>query len=80
MPAKTVKFPSGRKIEMKSIRLRNGNLVIPRRMEHDRTVVEWVEVKPGTSDFKRWSGVAVDEPDPRKDPEYKKWHKQQKAK
>lgn len=65
MPAKTIKLRSGRIVVMKSIRLANGNLLIPKRNEFDRARVDWVEVEPGTSDFKRWSSVAVDEADPR---------------
>lgn len=74
MPAKTVKlYGSGRMVEVKSIRLPNGSLLIPERMPHDRTSVHWVMVKPGTSLFKRWAGVAVDEPDPRQNADYKAW-------
>jgi len=65
MPAKKVTLRSGQVVVIKSIRLPNGNLLIPKRAEHDRTEVGWVEVEPGTSDFKRWSHVAEDEPDPR---------------
>jgi hypothetical protein len=65
MPAKRVKLRSGQVIVVKAIRLPNGNLLIPKRMAHDRTEVGWAEVEPGTSDFKRWTPVAVDEPDPR---------------
>lgn len=64
MPAKLIKI-GGRFLEVKSIRLPNGNLLIPARREDDRRFAVWKEVEPGTSDFKRWSGVAVDEPDPR---------------
>jgi hypothetical protein len=74
MPAKVIKiFGSGIKVELKAIRLANGNLLIAKRMDHDRTQIHWAEVSPGTSDFKRWSSVVVDEPDPREHPEYKKW-------
>lgn len=66
MPAKYVKmYGSGRIVEIKSIRLANGNLLIPARATHDRTQVVWKEVEPGTSDHKRWLPVAVEEPDPR---------------
>lgn len=66
MPAKIVKFrsSSGRKVEVKSIRLANGNLLILKRPAPDQRH-EWTEVAPGTSDYKRWAGVMVDEPDPR---------------
>jgi hypothetical protein len=74
MPAKVIKvFGSGAKVAIKAIRLSNGNLLITKRMDHDRTQVYWAEVDPSTSDFKRWSSVIVDEPDPRETPEYKKW-------
>lgn len=65
MPPKTIKLDGGRVVTVKSIRLANGNLLIPRRTVDDRDVVDWVEVAPGSSDFKRWSSVACDEPDPR---------------
>jgi hypothetical protein len=65
MPKKIVKLHSGRIVEIKSIRLANGNLLIPARSEEDRTVVVWQEVEPGTSLHKRWLPVAEDEPDPR---------------
>jgi hypothetical protein len=56
------------KVTIKSIRLRNGRLLIPARAADDQDEVVWKEVAPGTSDFKRWSAVAVQEPDPRKPP------------
>jgi len=67
MPAKKIKLRhgSGVILEVKSIRLPNGNLLCPGRAEHDRKVFAWIEAAPGTSLFKRWSTVAVDEPDPR---------------
>lgn len=65
MPPKTIKLAGGRIIEIKSIRLANGNLLIPSRRADDRTQVEWREVEPGTGDHKRWLPVASDEPDPR---------------
>lgn len=64
MPAKIIKMQSGRKVEVKSILLPNGNLVILKRPPDGSRHV-WTEVRPGTSDFKRWFGVAVQEPDPR---------------
>ncbi len=64
MPAKRLKL-GGRIVEIKAIRLPNGNLLIPRRQAADRDQVELVEVRPGSSDHKRWLPVAVDEPDPR---------------
>lgn len=66
MPAKTLKTDTGKILIIKSIRLPNGNLVIPSRAEHNRKEFAWREVAPGTSDYKRWLPVAVDEPDPRK--------------
>jgi len=71
MPAKYVKMHTGRVVEIKSVLLPSGNLVVPRRMEHDRKIVDWIEVVPGTSDHKRWLPVAVKEADPRSTPEYK---------
>ena len=53
------------KVTIKSIQLKNGNLLIPARSEQDRDEIGWKEVQPGTSDYKRWSHVAVVEPDPR---------------
>lgn len=64
MPAKRVKTESGRIVEVKSIRLANGNLLVPRRNRAESRA-EWVEVRPGEPEFKRWLPVAVDEPDPR---------------
>ncbi len=65
MPAKRIKLFGGRVVELKAIRLPNGNLLIPHRQAADRAQVELVEVRPGTSDYKRWLPVAVDEPDSR---------------
>jgi len=79
MPAKRVKLFGGRIVEIKSVLLPNGNLVISRRMAHDRNMVDWVEVAPGTSDHKRWLPVAVKEADPRSTPEYKTWRAQIEA-
>ena len=67
MPAKTIKLNGGRIVEVMSIRLKNGNLLIPRRRADDPSVTELVEVEPGTSDYKRWLPVAEDRPDPRKE-------------
>ena len=64
MAPKVVRTKYG-KVTIKSINLSNGNLLIPSRSEADRDEIEWREVEPGTSDFKRWSSVAVNEPDPR---------------
>lgn len=72
MPAKYVRLQSGRVAVIKSVRLPNGNLLIPKRMT-DWSTADWVEVEPGTPDYKRWSTVAVDEPDPRETAEYKEW-------
>ena len=65
MPSKIVKLSGGRTIAIESIRLANGNLLIPKRKADDPSQVELVEVAPGTSDYKRWLPVAVDKPDPR---------------
>jgi hypothetical protein len=73
MPAKFIKTDTGKVVRIKAFRLPNGNLVIPQRMERDRTKAEWVEVEPGSSLHKRWLPVAVDEPDPRDSAEYKAW-------
>jgi hypothetical protein len=70
MPKKIIKLHTGQRIEIKAVRLDNGNLVIPARHEKDRSEPIWIEVTPGTSDYKRWLPVAVDEPDPRSDPLY----------
>lgn len=65
MPAKTIKLNSGRIVVIESIRLKNGNLLIPRRRTDDWSLTELVEVEPGTSEYKRWLPVAEDKPDPR---------------
>jgi hypothetical protein len=70
MPSKRIKFNSGRVLVIKSILLPNGNLVHPQRMEHDRTLTEWVEVSPGENSHKRWLPVSEPGSDPREDPEY----------
>ncbi len=64
MAPKTIRTKHG-KLMMKSILLQNGNLLIPSRAEHDRDELTWKEVQPGSSDFKRWLPVSVQEPDPR---------------
>ena len=66
MPAKVIKTHTGRIVTIESIRLKNGNLLIPGRDPKDRTQAIWVEVAPGSSDYKRWLPVAEDKPDPRK--------------
>jgi len=76
MPPKIIKSDTGRIWTVKAIRLANGNLLIPQRMEHDRRLVDWVEAAPGTSGFKRWSLVASDESDPRNSHEYQTWRAQ----
>jgi hypothetical protein len=76
MPAKRVKLHSGAVVSVKAILLPNGNLLIPRRMEHDRTLAEWAEVAPGNSDYRRWLPVAVSESDPRETAEYRAWRAQ----
>lgn len=65
MPAKTIKLDGGRIVTVKSIRLANGNLLVLQRRADDRAQLEWVEVAPGTSQYKRWLPVAIDEADPR---------------
>lgn len=74
MPPKRIKLNSGTIAYFKSWRLPNGNLLILQRMGHDRTLLEYVEVAPGSSLNKRWQGVSVnvpdDEPDPRESPSY----------
>jgi hypothetical protein len=64
MPAKRIKTASGRIVEVKAIRLPNGNLLVPRRNRAENRA-EWAEVAPGSPEFKRWLPVAVDEADPR---------------
>lgn len=66
MPAKTIKLNGGRIVTIESIRLPNGNLLIPGRDPSDRARAIWVEAEPGTSEYKRWLPVAEDKPDPRK--------------
>lgn len=70
MPAKFKKL-GGRMVEIKSIKLANGNLLVPARHVDNRKVFVWLEVTPDDSLFKRWSTVAVDEPDPRINPQDK---------
>jgi len=71
MPAKTIKLSGGRKVHLFSVRLPNGNLVIITRMPHNRKIGEWKEFPPGSGEYKRWFGLAIDGPDPRDDPKYK---------
>ena len=80
MPPKTVKLDGGTKWTLKSIRLANGDLLIPQRHPTLRSVVDWVPVSPGTSDHKRWSSVACDEPDPRETDAYKEFKAELEAK
>jgi hypothetical protein len=65
MPSKFKKLNGGRMVEIKSIHLQNGNLLIPSRHPENRKQMAWLEVEPGTSLYKRWLPVAVDESDPR---------------
>ena len=58
------KLDTGGKHWIKSVKLPNGNLCILKRPAEGGEHV-WTEVAPGTSDYKRWKNVAVDEPDPR---------------
>lgn len=57
-----------------SFLLPNGNLLIPQRMVHDRSLQEWVEVEAGTSLHKRWFTVrevfSAKFPDPRTNADY----------
>lgn len=56
----------GKAAHLMSVLLPNGNLVIPKIMERDPFVSCWVEVEPGTSDFKRWfPRHETNHPDPR---------------
>jgi hypothetical protein len=64
MSAKVVKTAAARMIEVKSIKLRNGNLLVPRR-NRETNRADWAEVTRDDPDYKRWWPVAVDEPDPR---------------
>ena len=66
MPKKIVKTHTGRIVEIYSILLPNGNLLIPGRNAEDRTQAEWQEFPPGTSEYKRWFGVSEAGSDPRK--------------
>lgn len=61
---KIIKTGTGRHIEVKSIRLKNGHLLVPRR-NRATNMAEWAEVAPGEPEYKRWLPVASDEPDPR---------------
>lgn len=65
MPAKKMKLAGGRIVEIKSILLPSGNLLIPARDEADRNHMVWKEVEPGTSLHKRWWPVREPGPDPR---------------
>lgn len=61
---KPIKTHTGRIVVFKSIHLKNGNLLVPRR---NRTTnrADWVEVTPSDPEYKRWLPAAVHEPDPR---------------
>lgn len=67
MPAKVIKNKfTGRKMEIFSVLLPNGNLVIPKILRRGKpNFVGWVEVAPGDSDHKRWWPVRDERPDPR---------------
>jgi predicted O-methyltransferase YrrM len=52
----TIPSDSGQPIEVKCIRLSNGNLLVPKRKENNS---HWVEAAPGTPDYERWSAVAA---------------------
>lgn len=73
MPAKRVylKHVRDKQTWIKSVLLPNGNLVIPRIISRKPYVSRWVEVEPGTADYKRWYTVHVVETDPRELQGYK---------
>lgn len=66
MVMKWFKTASGRMVAVKSIRLSNGNLLIP-KLDRATNRAEWVEVTPAQPEYKRWMPVSVDEPDPREE-------------
>lgn len=69
MPPKKIKLFGGREVEVKSWLLPTGNLLIlQRKPKPNRDQLEYVEVSPGTSDYKRWYGVHVIVPDQEPDP------------
>lgn len=71
MPKKIVKMQSGVLAEIYAVRLPNGNVVVPAHMPHDRGKAYWKMVKPDSREAKWFSGVTIDGPDPRQDPDYK---------
>lgn len=81
MPAKRIylKHVRNKPTYIKSVLLPNGNLVIPKIISRNPYVARWVEVEPGTSDFKRWFTVHVVETDPRSLRGYKAQVKSQES-
>lgn len=68
-----LKQARGKKTYVKSILLPSGNLVVPKIMKRNPFVSCWVEIVPGSSDYKRWWPMREKERDPRTYDEYKKW-------
>lgn len=64
---------TGKIVVIKSVILPNGNLLIPARTKENWKIADWIEVEPGTPEFKRWFPVSVEEPDPREAEDYKVW-------
>lgn len=75
MAPKQVKTQNGRLVVLKSVLLENGNLLIPQKFvaKDGSRYADWVEVEPGTSNYKRWFTVMSEEPDPRLTEEYVAW-------
>lgn len=69
MPKKHLKLQSGTRVEVYAVRLKNGSVLVPARMPHDRTLVYWKVADK--ADRKRWQYVTIDGDDPRKEAEYK---------
>lgn len=74
MPKKNYSFrlkQAGNKpVHIKAVLLANGNMVIPKILQRKPYfIAAWVEVEPGTRDFKRWwpahEKESPTEPDPR---------------
>jgi hypothetical protein len=60
-----------KRAHLMSVLLANGNLVVPKIMQRDPFVACWVEVEPGSAEFKRWFPVhEAGRPDPRTLPGY----------
>ena len=46
-----------------AIKLKNGNLSIPIRLDEDGLVGDgFIEVKPGSKEYEEWLPFAIDEP------------------